>query len=149
MWRQRFLARRDEAKAMAERMLGVGQREPNMIYLDYGTGIGAGVIVDGKLLYGHNCGVGEVGHTNMVRSGPTCKCGSNGCLEAVAGAGAVDWLGVPKGVSDCCGHKGKVVNARSMPDQHFLLIVIILSSHRLLGRSFAFCPLRAGICLRS
>jgi glucokinase len=78
------------AKAMAERMLGVGQREPNMIYLDYGTGIGAGVIVDGKLLYGHNCGVGEVGHTNMVRSGPTCKCGSNGCLEAVAGAGAVE-----------------------------------------------------------
>jgi glucokinase len=61
-----------------------------MIYLDYGTGIGAGVIVDGKLLYGHNCGVGEVGHTNMVRSGPTCKCGSNGCLEAVAGAGAVE-----------------------------------------------------------
>ncbi len=78
------------AKAIAEQMLGVGQREPNMIYLDYGTGIGAGVIVDGKLLYGHSCGVGEVGHTNMVRSGPTCKCGSNGCLEAVAGAGAVE-----------------------------------------------------------
>jgi predicted NBD/HSP70 family sugar kinase len=78
------------AKAVAEQMLGVGQREPNMIYIDYGTGIGAGVIVDGKLLYGHNCGVGEVGHTNMVRSGPTCKCGSNGCLEAVAGAGAVE-----------------------------------------------------------
>jgi predicted NBD/HSP70 family sugar kinase len=78
------------AKAVAEQRLGVGQREPNMIYLDYGTGIGAGVIVDGKLLYGHNCGVGEVGHTNMVRSGPTCKCGSNGCLEAVAGASAVE-----------------------------------------------------------
>jgi predicted NBD/HSP70 family sugar kinase len=78
------------AKAITEQRLGVGQREPNMIYLDYGTGIGAGVIVDGKLLYGHNCGVGEVGHTNMVRSGPTCKCGSNGCLEAVAGAGAVE-----------------------------------------------------------
>jgi predicted NBD/HSP70 family sugar kinase len=78
------------AKAIAEQMLGVGQREANMIYLDYGTGIGAGVIVDGKLLYGHNCGVGEVGHTNVVRSGPTCKCGSNGCLEAVAGASAVE-----------------------------------------------------------
>jgi predicted NBD/HSP70 family sugar kinase len=78
------------AKAIAEQMLGVGQREPNMIYLDYGTGIGAGVIVDGKLLYGHNCGVGEVGHTNVVRSGPTCKCGSNGCLEAIAGASAVE-----------------------------------------------------------
>ncbi len=78
------------ARAVAEQRLGVGEREPNMIYLDYGAGIGAGVIVDGKLLYGHNCGAGEVGHTNMVRSGPTCKCGSNGCLEAVAGAGAVE-----------------------------------------------------------
>jgi glucokinase len=78
------------ARAIAEQMLGVGAREPNMIYLDYGTGIGTGILVDGKLLYGHNCGVGEVGHTNMVRSGPTCKCGSNGCLEAVAGAGAVE-----------------------------------------------------------
>jgi predicted NBD/HSP70 family sugar kinase len=78
------------AKAIAEQMLGAGQQDPNMIYLDYGTGIGAGVIMDGKLLYGHNCGAGEVGHTNMVRSGPTCKCGSNGCLEAVAGAGAVE-----------------------------------------------------------
>ena len=78
------------ARAIAEQRLGVGAREPNMIYLDYGTGIGAGVIVDGRLLYGHNSGAGEVGHTNMVRSGPTCKCGSNGCLEAVAGATAVE-----------------------------------------------------------
>ena len=78
------------ARAVAEQRLGVGEKEANMIYLDYGTGIGAGVIVDGRLLYGHNCGVGEVGHTNMVRSGPTCKCGSNGCLEAVAGASAVE-----------------------------------------------------------
>jgi predicted NBD/HSP70 family sugar kinase len=78
------------ARAVAEQRLGVGERESNMVYLDYGTGIGAGVIVDGKLLYGANCGAGEVGHTNMVRSGPTCKCGSNGCLEAVAGASAVE-----------------------------------------------------------
>lgn len=78
------------ARAIAEQKLGVGEREPNMVYLDYGTGIGAGVIVDGRLLYGQNSGAGEVGHTNLVRSGPTCKCGSNGCLEAVAGASAVE-----------------------------------------------------------
>ena len=78
------------ARAIAEQRLGVGEREANMIYLDYGTGIGAGVIVDGRLLYGQSSGAGEVGHTNMVRSGPTCKCGSNGCLEAVAGASAVE-----------------------------------------------------------
>jgi len=77
-------------KTIAESALGGGEKQRNMIYLDYGTGIGAGVIVDGRLLYGHNCGVGEVGHTNILKSGPTCKCGSNGCLEALAGANAVE-----------------------------------------------------------
>jgi N-acetylglucosamine repressor len=77
-------------KTIAERMLGGGEKQSNMIYLDYGTGIGAGVIVDGQLLYGQNCGVGEVGHTHIQESGPTCKCGSTGCLEALAGADAVE-----------------------------------------------------------
>lgn len=76
--------------ALAERMLGGGEKQPNMVYFDYGTGIGAGVIVDGNLLYGQNCGVGEVGHVNVLKAGPRCKCGSCGCLEAVAGAGAVE-----------------------------------------------------------
>ena len=68
------------AKAIAEQRLGVGQREPNMIYLDYGTGIGAGVLVDGKLLYGHNCGVGESGphQHGQVRTDLQVR-GSNGC----------------------------------------------------------------------
>jgi glucokinase len=78
------------AKAIAERMLGVAEKPANMIYIDYGTGIGAGIVVDGQLLYGQNCGVGEVGHTNIVKSGATCKCGSSGCLEAHAGANAVE-----------------------------------------------------------
>lgn len=77
-------------RTIAEKMLGGGEKQPNMIYLDYGTGIGAGVIVDGRLLYGQNCGAGEVGHMNILKAGPTCKCGSNGCLEALAGANAVE-----------------------------------------------------------
>jgi predicted NBD/HSP70 family sugar kinase len=77
-------------KAIAERILGSGEKQANMIYFDYGTGIGAGVVVDGRLLYGENCGAGEVGHTNILKAGPTCKCGSNGCLEALAGANAVE-----------------------------------------------------------
>jgi predicted NBD/HSP70 family sugar kinase len=76
--------------AVAERMLGAGEKQPNMIYFDYGTGIGAGVIVDGHLLYGQNCGAGEVGHMNVLKDGPRCKCGSTGCLEALAGASAVE-----------------------------------------------------------
>jgi len=85
-----LLESKTRTTAVAERMLGAGRKQPNMIYLDYGTGIGAGVIVDGHLLYGKNCGAGEVGHINVMRNGPRCKCGSTGCLEAVAGAAAVE-----------------------------------------------------------
>jgi predicted NBD/HSP70 family sugar kinase len=78
------------AKTLAEQKLGVGERNKNLIYLDYGAGIGAGMIIDGNLLYGANCGVGEVGHVNNFDSRTVCKCGSIGCLEAIAGANAVE-----------------------------------------------------------
>lgn len=77
------------AKTVAERMLGAGDKCENMVYVDYGVGIGAGVIVDGHLLYGQDCAVGEFGHTHVVEGGPACKCGSIGCLEAVVGANAI------------------------------------------------------------
>jgi len=78
------------AKTIAERILGSGKMQDNMIYVDYGKGIGAGVIVDGSLLYGHNCGVGELGHIHISNNGPACQCGSIGCLEAMAGTAAVE-----------------------------------------------------------
>jgi predicted NBD/HSP70 family sugar kinase len=78
------------AKTVAEQMLGAGDKQKNLIYLDYGTGIGAGIIVDGNLLYGENCGVGEVGHTSIFENGTVCKCGSIGCLEAIAGTHAIE-----------------------------------------------------------
>jgi predicted NBD/HSP70 family sugar kinase len=78
------------AKTVAERILGAGQMQDNLIYFDYGAGIGAGIVVDGKLLYGQNCGVGEIGHTRVSENGPACKCGSIGCLEASAGTSALE-----------------------------------------------------------
>lgn len=78
------------AKTLAERMLGAGEMQENLVYFDYGAGIGAGIVVDGKLLYGQNCGVGEVGHTRVSENGPACKCGSIGCLEATAGTSSIE-----------------------------------------------------------
>jgi N-acetylglucosamine repressor len=78
------------AKAVAEQVLGAGSLAENMVYVDYGAGIGAAVILDGKLRYGANCALGEFGHTHTADGGPACKCGSFGCLEAVAGARAVE-----------------------------------------------------------
>jgi N-acetylglucosamine repressor len=81
----------DEARSrtVAERVLGAGEMQEDMIYVDYGTGIGADVIVDGKVLGGRRWGVGEFGHTHLMEDGPPCQCGSLGCLEAIAGTAAL------------------------------------------------------------
>lgn len=78
------------AKTVAERMMGSGEMQENLVYFDYGAGIGAGIVVDGRLLYGQNCGVGEIGHTRISDDGPACKCGSIGCLEAAASTSAIE-----------------------------------------------------------
>jgi N-acetylglucosamine repressor len=77
-------------KTTAERILGAGDGARDMIYIEYGKGIGAGIIVDGKVLEGHNWAAGEFGHTHVTENGPPCKCGSFGCLEAIAGLTALE-----------------------------------------------------------
>lgn len=47
-------------------MLGAGEQSNNLIYVDYGGGIGVGIVVDGRLLYGQDCGSGEFGHTHVM-----------------------------------------------------------------------------------
>jgi predicted NBD/HSP70 family sugar kinase len=79
-----------QPKALAERVLGAGKTADDMIYIEYGAGIGAGIIMGGKVLAGQRGSVGELGHTHVARNGPACKCGSFGCLEALAGALAVE-----------------------------------------------------------
>ncbi len=85
-----LLESKTRARAIAERMFGAGEMIEDMIYVDYGTGIGAGIILDGKLLHGHRWAVGEFGHTHMVEDDTACKCGSFGCLEALAGSAALE-----------------------------------------------------------
>lgn len=79
------------AKTVGERRLGAGEMAEDMIFVEYGrTGIGAGIVLGGKLTHGSGFAAGEFGHTHIMKDGPTCKCGSSGCLEAVAGAAALE-----------------------------------------------------------
>jgi len=78
------------AQALAERMLGTGRGARDMIYIEYGKGIGAGITSDGKPLYGHQGIAGEFGHFPMLENGPACACGSFGCLEALVGLSAIE-----------------------------------------------------------
>ncbi|MEO3946676.1 ROK family protein [Gorillibacterium sp. CAU 1737] len=57
---------------------GVGRR--NLLLVTLGTGLGSGIVVDGRVLYGQTASVGEIGHLNMFREGRPCRCGSSGCL---------------------------------------------------------------------
>jgi len=71
------------AGALAEWLFGAGRGMRNVVYMTMGTGIGGGLILDGRLYRGSNGNAGEVGHMRVVdRGGPRCGCGKRGCLEA-------------------------------------------------------------------
>jgi glucokinase len=71
------------AGALAEWLFGAGSGKRNVVYMTMGTGIGGGLILDGRLYRGTNGNAGEVGHMRVVpQGGPLCGCGKHGCLEA-------------------------------------------------------------------
>ncbi|MDE0547504.1 ROK family protein [Microbacterium sp. C7(2022)] len=61
----------------------------SMAYLNLGTGIAAGIVEDGVLARGRHGSAGEVGHISVDPAGPLCRCGQHGCIEALAGGGAI------------------------------------------------------------
>ena len=74
------------AAAMGEMAYGVARGMKNFIMITLGTGVGSGIIIDGKMVYGHDGFAGELGHTTVVRDGRQCNCGKKGCLEAYCSA---------------------------------------------------------------
>lgn len=71
--------------ALGELNYGAGQGCENLICITVGTGIGSGLIVNGKLVRGASNAAGEIGHIKMqIHDGPICGCGDTGCLEAFA-----------------------------------------------------------------
>jgi glucokinase-like ROK family protein len=75
--------------ALGEWAFGGGQGESNLVYIKIGTGIGCGVLLDGKIYNGVLGTAGEIGHVTISEDGPPCKCGNYGCLEAMAGGEAI------------------------------------------------------------
>ena len=75
--------------ALAELHWGAAEGRRNAAYLKVSTGIGAGLIIDGRLFHGGAGMAGEIGHTILQDEGPVCRCGKRGCLETLAGAAAL------------------------------------------------------------
>ncbi len=76
------------AHTLAESRMGAGRGARTMALVTLGTGIGGGLIVDGKLHLGTGTG-GEIGHQTVLENGPMCGCGNRGCAEALAQAKAI------------------------------------------------------------
>jgi glucokinase len=77
------------AKAVAELRLGVARGASNFLHVEAGTAIGAGIIIDGKPYRGEGGLAGELGHVTVDRSGPLCRCGNRGCIQASSSARAL------------------------------------------------------------
>lgn len=78
------------AAAIGEMTYGAARGMKNFIMITLGTGVGSGIVIDGKLVYGHDGFAGELGHTCSVRNnGRQCACGKTGCLETYASANGV------------------------------------------------------------
>jgi len=82
-----------DAAALGEAGWGAGRSHTRLIYVTVGTGIGGGIILDGKLYRGVDGSHPEIGHQVLDASGPKCSCGFRGCWESLAaGPAMVAWL---------------------------------------------------------
>ncbi len=77
------------AAALGEHWMGAGRGVKNLFLLTLGTGIGGGIIIDGKVLHGFAGMAGEPGHMTVYPDGNPCGCGNQGCLEKHASATAI------------------------------------------------------------
>ncbi|UCE59023.1 MAG: ROK family protein [Phycisphaerales bacterium] len=77
------------AAAYGEYWAGAGRGTENLVMLTLGTGVGAGVILDGQFLHGYFDNAGELGHMIVETNGVQCSCGQRGCLEQYASAAGV------------------------------------------------------------
>lgn len=75
--------------ALGEVLAGVARKEQNVIMLTLGTGVGGGIIVDGKIFCGADLLGAELGHAKLVYNGELCTCGQKGCVEAYCSATAL------------------------------------------------------------
>lgn len=76
------------AAAFGEKWAGVGRKVQSLVLFTLGTGIGGGIIIDGKILHGFNDVAAELGHQVVYADGRPCACGNRGCIEAYASAPA-------------------------------------------------------------
>jgi glucokinase len=84
-----FVTNDVRAATIGEWIYGAGKGFDNVVVLFVGTGVGGGVVSDGKIMDGCNNSAGELGHTTIIFDGRKCRCPNYGCLEAYVGGWAI------------------------------------------------------------
>jgi glucokinase len=118
-----FLGNDANLAALAEHRHGAGQGYADMVYLTVSTGIGGGVISDGRLIIGRKGLGAEVGHMTVEAHGPVCNCGNIGCLETMASGTAlarqareIVAAGIRTRIADLVGGDAERVTAKVIHD---------------------------------
>ena len=133
------------AAAVGEMTYGAARGMKNFIMITLGTGVGSGIVIDGKVVYGADGFAGELGHVNVVRNnGRPCGCGRTGCLEAYCSAIGVartarEWLEMsnePSLLRECENVTSKDVY-EAAKEGDALALKIFDYTGTLLGRTFA------------
>jgi glucokinase len=103
------------AAAMGEMTYGAAKGMKNFIEITLGTGVGSGIVIDGKVVYGHDGFAGELGHTKIVHGpeGRQCGCGQKGCIEAYASA-----TGVARSAKEIIENSSKETMLRKLDIEH-------------------------------
>jgi N-acetylglucosamine repressor len=84
-----YVANDSQVAALGEYTFGNGSGVENLVVIKVGHGVGAGIVLNGRLFHGETFGAGEIGHVTVVESGERCRCGNFGCLETVASVRAL------------------------------------------------------------
>ncbi len=123
-----------DATALAEHHFGAGRGCNNMVFMTVGTGIGGGLILDGRLHRGAKGAGGEVGHICVVPNGRPCKCGLSGCLEAYASGPSLTRIARERGYQgEATGQS--VISAARAGD--LIALSVVDDAAEMLGRGIA------------
>ncbi|MCR4881383.1 MAG: ROK family protein [bacterium] len=85
-----FIGNDVEVATVGELMFGAGKGHENYVCVFVGTGVGSGIVINGKIHSGYTGTAGEIGHITVSQDGRACGCGANGCLEAYASRTAIE-----------------------------------------------------------
>jgi len=113
------------AAAMGEMLFGGAKGMKDFIVLTLGTGLGSGIVIDGKVVYGHTGFAGELGHTVIVPGGRDCGCGKQGCFETYASAS-----GLVRTVINLMSEMKEESSLRDVPPSHLNSKMIVEAAEK-------------------